>query len=102
MIACSCGIEHADAASLVKVGWQSLERGEYALLVNCTCRSTICAEIRRDARQCDVCRRLVVGDNADPKVCIEDETQGAIVLCAACFRRDARKDYWLAWERRAA
>ncbi len=102
MIACACGLEHADAAALAKVGWQSLEGGEYAMLVNCSCRSTICAEIRHDARQCDVCRRLIVGDHADPKICVEDDAEGGLVLCAACFRRDSRKDHWLAWDRRAA
>jgi hypothetical protein len=83
-IQCSCGIVHRDITPLKKVGWQDLfGGGEWALLVNCTCGSTIAADLIVDAAPCEECRRLVLGTIQDPKIW----TEGIGVRCAGCARR---------------
>lgn len=61
MIRCPCGLEHASKDGLTVVGWQECGGGEAALLVNCTCGSTICAEYHTDAPLCGRCRQAIVG-----------------------------------------
>jgi hypothetical protein len=96
-IRCGCGKVHPDPSVLAKVGWQADGHGGAALLVNCECRSTLVAQRMDDACLCATCRRLVTG-GGDVKVCVWDEQEGPLVLCAACFRRDARRDRWLSWD----
>jgi hypothetical protein len=101
-ITCPCGAVHEDASALEKVGWQALGGGEFVLLVNCHCHSTICAGTITDAAQCDVCRRVIPGSGGDHKVCVfEGDPDGMngrnIVLCAGCYRRDPRKTSWEEW-----
>ncbi len=85
VIQCKCGLVHEDASKLKKVGWQEVEQGEFALLVNCTCRSTIAAETVTDACLCCVCQRLVTGSDGDFKVVVWDGESK--IYCAACARR---------------
>ncbi|MGO9835652.1 MAG: hypothetical protein ACLP1X_15710 [Polyangiaceae bacterium] len=94
-VGCVCGASHGDLAALAKRGWQTLG-GDAALMVLCPCGAAVTADLVRDACLCDTCRRLVTGSDEDIKVCVVH--RGAnLVLCAACFRRDMRRDGWLAW-----
>lgn len=86
-IECACGRSHADAAHLVKVGWQQLCDGELALLVNCPCGSTICAELLTDAALCVVCRRVVTGEPGDPKIVAYPGPLESGVHCRGCANR---------------
>jgi hypothetical protein len=79
-------------------GLANRQRRGAALLVNCTCGSTLVAERLADACLCMACHRLVTGSEGDVKICVWDEQQGSLVLCAACFRRDARRSRWLEWD----
>jgi hypothetical protein len=97
-IRCGCGRVHTDPSTLTKVGWQPDNAGGAALLVNCICNSTLVAERLADACLCMACHRLVTGSDGDVKTCVWDEQQGSLVLCAACFRRDARRSRWLEWD----
>lgn len=86
MIACPCGAMHPSADGLSVVGWQNLEAGEVALLVNCsTCARTICAEYHTDAGLCAECRRFIRGTIADPK---SYDHASSRVLCGDCAARE--------------
>ena len=91
---CGCGRWHADASRLVKLGWQELGGGEFAMLARCPCGSKLTAARIADASKCDVCRRVVTGSEGDVKVYVADD-RGARVVCAACFRRDAPPAPWV-------
>jgi hypothetical protein len=97
-ILCGCGRVHTDPSTLTKVGWQPDGGGGAALLVNCSCDSTLVAEKVADACLCMTCRRLVTGSDGDVKTCVWDEQQGPLVMCGACFRLDARRSQWLEWD----
>lgn len=78
---CSCGREHSGKEGLQIVGWQNLECGEIALLVNCPepCGSTICAEYHTDAALCTRCRQPIT--DGSRKV-YDEETRS--VYCEPC------------------
>jgi hypothetical protein len=98
---CVCG-HVSDVAAMVKRGWQSDAAGGAMLLANCTaCGSTRTIEERADASICGVCHRLVTGCDGDSKIAIVDPTEGAMVLCFSCFRRDDRRQAWTTWDERA-
>jgi hypothetical protein len=87
---CSCGRTHDDASSLVKLGWRALGFGDFAMLANCRCGSTLTVSRLTDASQCTACRRVVTGTDGDVKVCFI-EGRDAVLVCVACFRRHARR-----------
>lgn len=97
-IRCGCGRVHSDPSTLTKIGWQPDGGGGAALLVKCPCDSALVAERLADACLCMTCHRLVTGSDGDVKTCAWDERQGSLVMCAACFRRDARRGQWLEWD----
>lgn len=76
---CSCGRVHASKDGLQIVGWQECGDGEIALLVNCHCRSTICAEYHDDACLCTRCRQPLT--NGARKVV---DVEGLRVYCERC------------------
>ncbi len=86
MIKCPCGLVHEDASKLKKVGWQEVGSGSYALMVNCTCKSTFFAAVVTDACLCCVCRRLVTGDDGDFKTVVWDGKSK--IYCFGCARRE--------------
>jgi len=98
-IVCSCGLRQ-EVAAMVKRGWQTDGAGSALLLANCVgprCGSTIAVAAMADACTCATCRRLVTGAGGDVKICVVDDSAGAIVLCAPCFRRDPRRANWTRW-----
>lgn len=93
---CVSGASHGDSAALAKRGWKALGSGDAALMVVCSCGAAITVDVARDACLCDACCRLVTGSDGDIKVCVVHAGQ-SLVLCAACFRRDKRRDGWIEW-----
>ena len=93
-IVCACGRTHADSAALGKRGWRPDGAGNALLLCQCVCGSILAVASAVDATVCGTCKRLLTGTNEDIKICIERDR---IVVCAACFRRDARVPQWLSW-----
>jgi hypothetical protein len=49
-----------------------------------------------DGCLCTECQRHVTGTNGDLKMCAIDGGKN-IVLCAACFLMDPRREKWLEW-----
>lgn len=85
---CACGAVHEDASGLVKVGWQVDGIGGAMLLVNCSCGSTIVAEVRADASTCARCGRLVTGADGDVKTWSVGLDGDPAVHCQGCTRRE--------------
>ncbi len=84
-IECACGKTHAQTGTLHALGWKAIgSGGEWGLLVRCDeCSSTMCTAIIHNAVPCWRCKRLVVGDSADPKIIGDD----GLVWCFGCARR---------------
>jgi hypothetical protein len=80
------------------VGYQPLGDGDVAELRNCACGSTRATHVHTDATVCAVCGEIVTGEFYDPKLCVIDAAEGAIVLHSRCFRRDPRRGDWLRWD----
>lgn len=88
---CSCGARYESADGLHVVGWQECGDGDLALLVNCRCRSTICALYLIDACLCAHCRQPILGNDGDVKVCVEPD----IKLHLACARANLGRTAFL-------
>jgi hypothetical protein len=74
-----------------KLGWSIVAHDAVlrALCLNCTTAVTL--ETQTDACLCGACHRLMVDE---AKTCIQDRRQGPLVLCQACYHRDARREDW--------
>jgi hypothetical protein len=49
---------------------------------------------------CVTCKRQIIGEGGDVKVCVVDPVEGCLVLCAECFRLDPRRAAWTAHDPR--
>lgn len=79
---CPCGARRDDASY---VGPQDTSTpGDFLLLGNCVCRSTIVLDGVNDAARCQGCRALIIGDDEDPHVCVERADHSNAVYCADC------------------
>jgi predicted Fe-S protein YdhL (DUF1289 family) len=94
---CACGRAHENAERLIKLGWQTLGGGDFAMLAYCPCGDILVIERLADAGQCCVCRRVVTGADGDVKVCVVDVGRH-LVLCTGCGRRHPRRAEWLVWK----
>jgi hypothetical protein len=93
---CVCGARYTNLAALAKRGWEAAGSGDAALVVVCSCGAAITVDVVRDACLCGTCRRLVTGSDGDVKACVLHRG-ASLVLCMSCFRRDGRRQEWLAW-----
>ncbi len=80
--ACSCGRLRDDARY---VGAQQTSTpGDWLLLGNCDCRSTIVLDGVTDASRCCGCGHLILGCDDDPKCCVGLSDGAARIACLDC------------------